>query len=604
MIMKWPTLPSEPGERRKLIVLLVSATAAIAVGFIIVPTDLGGRLITRAGYYYILTVFIAWLFFAWRVAISGRFYWRTWFRQNPWTILFLLIATAFAVWTDSFAHKLLMDDYVVQGTAWHMHATKEVGTPIRAYDYEGTWLAINTFLDKRPYFFPFLISLLHDLTGFRLANVYALNVALAFVVLACVFGLVRALTRQQRPAYIAVGLLATLPLFGQNATGASMELLSVAMMALLLVTATCFLREPSPDRLSLLVTGTVLLAQTRYESVLFVVPVCVVIVLAWFHNGRVFVSWPAVIAPLLLVPYAWHNRFLSANKYLWQLREGEDSRFALQYLAGNLEGARKFLLSTSPVQPNSVWLVLVGAAGSAWAIACLFRNPAKWRMLYGSPAISTTFLFGLAIVANLALLMFYYWSRLDEPVTARFALPLFVLLSIIAGWFMHSLELRRIPAALIVAIGLGGWLLVIGAPAYAQRIYTTSNHIMHELEWEFDQIERRPGPVFLITSKGTLPFLLQKIPVLNFEIARRRMPQIAWHMNRGTFREVLVSQMIRPSSPDGDPVVDPDDELPASFELQTLAVKRFGARWVRISRLVGVEAIEAEAVGIESPAAK
>ena len=127
---------------------------------------------------------------------------------------------------------------------------------------------------------------------------------------------------------------------------------------------------------------------------------------------------------------------------------------------------------------------------------------------------------------------------------------------------------------------------------------------MHELEWEFDQIERRQGPVFLITSKGTLPFLLQRIPVLNFEIARRRVPQIVWHMERGTFHEVLVSQMIRPSSPDGDPVVDPDDELPASFELQTLAVKRFGSRWVRISKLVRIEKAEADTVGIQSPAAK
>jgi hypothetical protein len=604
MRLKWPTLPTEPVERIKLILLLVSAAAAIALGFLMVSPDFGGRLITRAGYYYILSVFVAWLVFAWRIAASRQLIRKAWFQHNRRVILFLVTATGFAVWTDSFGHKLLMDDYVVQGTAWHMHATKEVGTPIRAYEYEGTWLAINTFLDKRPYFFPFLVSLVHDLAGYRLANVYAVNVILAFIVLACVFSTVRTLTGRQRPAYISVCLLATLPLFGQNATGASMELLSVAMMALLLVTATCYLREPSSDRLSLLVTGTVLLAQTRYESVLFVVPVCILIVFAWFRCGRVSVSWPAVIAPLLLVPYAWHNRFVTANQYLWQLREGEESRFAFQYLAGNLEGARKFLLSASAIQPNSLWLVLVGAAGTGWATIRLLKHLTRFREFYCSPAVAATFVFGLTIAANLGLLMFYYWSRLDEPVTARFALPLFVLLSIVAGWFVHSLELRRIPALRIVAIGLGVWLLVIGAPAYAQRIYTTSNHIMHELEWEFGQIERRPGPVFLITSKGTLPFLLQRIPVLNFEIARRRVPQIAWHMKQGTFREVLVSQMIRPSSADGDPVVDPDDELPASFELQTLAVKRFGARWVRISRLVGFETNEPGRLEMEPPTTK
>jgi hypothetical protein len=604
MRLKWPTLSPEPTERRKLLLLFLSAAAAMAVGFVAVSPALGARLITDAGYYYILAVFALWLFYAWRLGSTRLTHWRDWLRQNRLGILFLVAATVFAVWTDSFDHKLLMDDYVVQGTAWHMHATKEIGTPIRAYDYDGTWLTINTFLDKRPYFFPFLVSLVHDFTGYRLGNVYAVNVGLAFIILACVFSFVQLLTGRQKPAVIAVGLLATLPLFGQNVTGASMELLSVAMTALVLVAATWYLREPSSDRISFLVLGTVLLAQTRYESVLFVAPVCALIVLAWFQRGRVFVSWPAVLAPLLLVPYAWHNRFLSANKYLWQLREGEDSRFALKYLAGNLEGAWKFFLSVSTTQPNSLWLVLVGAGGAIWAILRLLRAPINWTKLYQLPAFSALLAFGLAILANLGLLMFYYWSRLDEPVTARFALPFFLLLTIIAGWFVHYLESRRLPAGRIVVIGLLAWVLVIGSPAYAQRIYTTSNLVMHELEWEFEQIHRRPGPVLLLTSKGTLPFLLQRIPVLNFEIARRRLPQIAWHLNQGTFREVIVSQMIRPTSANGDPVVDPDDELSGNFKLQTLAVKRFGSRWVRISRLERLDTPGTDLVGAQSPVAK
>src|SRR5262245_31465696 len=168
-----------------------------------------------------------------------------------------------------------------------MHLTKEVGTPIRAYDFAGTWLVIDTFLDKRPYFFTFLVSLVHDLTGYRLNNVFAVNVSLAFAVLACTFWLVRSLTGKSAPAVLAVALLATLPLFGQNATGASMELLNLAMIAILMVAATLYLREPNADRLSLLVLGAVLLAQTRYESVLFVFPVSIVILLGWFRRREV-----------------------------------------------------------------------------------------------------------------------------------------------------------------------------------------------------------------------------------------------------------------------------------------------------------------------------
>jgi hypothetical protein len=77
---------------------------------------------------------------------------------------------------------------------------------------------------------------------------------------------------------------------------------------------------------------------------------------------------------------------------------------------------------------------------------------------------------------------------------------------------------------------------------------------------------------------------------MNTNIARLRAPQIAWHMRHGTFREVLVSQTIRPTSAEGDRVVDPEDELPDSFQLEALSEKRFGARWVRLSRLTRIAA--------------
>ena len=61
--------------------------------------------------------------------------------------------------------------------------------------------------------------------------------------------------------------------------------------------------------------GTVLLAQSRYESVLFVGSAAVVIGAGWLRAGRVFLTWPALIAPLLLVPYLWQNRVLSAMRF-------------------------------------------------------------------------------------------------------------------------------------------------------------------------------------------------------------------------------------------------------------------------------------------------
>ena len=589
-VRRFPALFRSAAERPRLLAFVACAIAAVGIGFIAVPPAAAEKLIIAHGYYYIAGTFAAFAFYGWRVARTRQAVWRGWLRRPGWAGLALLGATLFAVWADEFKHKVLFDEYVLQGTAWHMHATKEIGVPIRAYDISGTWLAIDVFLDKRPYFFTFLLSLVHDLTGFRLVNAYALNMALAVLCLGLTYWLGRAMTGRRAPAVLAMALLVTMPLFGQNATGAGMEMHNLTMITVVLVAAILYLRVPDDDRLALLVLATVLLAQSRYESVLFVGPVAVIILLGWRRRGSLLLPWPAVVAPLLLVPYAWHDRIVDTKTVLWQLREGETSRFGFGYLPGNLEGAWNFYFSTSPGQPNSLWLTLLGLAGALWALVSLVR---RWcvrragRPHFGSPFVVVG-LCALAIVANVVLLMFYYWSRFDEPIAARFALPSCLLLALIVGWFVHSLDVRRLPATRMAALGLAVWFFVVAAPAYSRRIYTSQNLVMRELEWEIERVKARRGPVLLITQKATMPFLLHRISTINTSSARMRVDQLAWHMRAGTFREVLVSQVIRPTSGQGEGGVDPDETLPDGFRLETIEHKRFGARWIRISRVVEI----------------
>jgi hypothetical protein len=589
--------------RRELLLFALLSVVAIGVGFVFVTPFRAEKLIVHYGYYYILALFCAALFFGWRIWREGQAPRLGTTRQTVLIWLGLAAATGFAMWTDAFGHKVLFDEYVLQATAAHMHATKEIGTPLRAYDIAGTWLTIDTFLDKRPYFFVFLISLIHDLTGFRVANAFGLNVALTFAILGMTFWLVRTLTSRIVPAFFAVALLATMPLFGQNATGAGMEMHNLAMIAATVVVGALYLQAPDGNRLSLLVLCTALLAQSRYESVIFVVPVAVLIVIGWLRANRVLLPWLVVIAPLFFVPYAWHNRFVAAKPALWQLREGESSRFSLQYLAGNLDGAWNFFFATSRAQPNSLWLTLLGLIGIGW-VAYRF-----WRRLRSRaderaplpPVFIAAAVCSTAIAANMALLMFYYWSRLDEPVAARFALPTCWILAISAAGLVHALDLRRLPATRIAVAGLAVWLLGFGVPAYAKRLYSTQNLVTHELNWELERVHafQSKGRILLITNKALVPFLLQRISAVTIGQAQLRVGEIAWHMKQGTFRDVLVSQVIRPTSPQGDQIVDPDDQLPASFQLETLEQKRVGGRWIRISRLVDVvpkDSVRTEAV--------
>jgi hypothetical protein len=580
-------------DRRRQTLFVLSAVLALVAGFLAIAPQQAEELIRAGGYYYMAGLFAGGVFFAARVLKERRSVWMNWMRSPGWSGVVLVCATAFAIWCDPFKHKILFDEFVLQGTAFYMHATKEIGSIMRAYDIGGTWLPIDTFLDKRPYFFPFLISLLHDCTGFRVANAFVLNVLLAPLFLGLVYWLGATLASRYA-AWCAVGLLATMPLLGQQVTGAGMELHNLTMLTVVMTAALLYLRAPSDDRLSLLVFTSVLLAQSRYESVIYVGPVAAVIVAGWLRAGKILLPWAAVFAPLLLVPYAWHNRVLSAKPLLWQLNEGQTSRFSFEYLAGNLEGAWKFFFNFGPTIPNSWYLSVLGAVALVWASAMGLRWVSAARRSAVAPEVFVLGAFGAGIVANLAIIMFYYWSRLDDIMASRFALPMCLLLALLVAAMLQALTERLPNATRWAMAGLGAWTVAWCIPAAARHTYTSQNLVMQEVEWEHEQIKLRRGPLLFICNNSPIPFVLWRIPTVINGIARQRPGHLAYHLREGTFREILVAQALRPTTAQGKMGIDPDDLMPDNFRLEPVAERRFGGRSIRLSRLVSIDPISAD----------
>ena len=56
-------------------------------------------------------------------------------------------------------YKILMDDYLLAATAKEMHLTGEVAVAEFGRTIDGEFQVIQSFVDKRPWFYPFLVSL-------------------------------------------------------------------------------------------------------------------------------------------------------------------------------------------------------------------------------------------------------------------------------------------------------------------------------------------------------------------------------------------------------------------------------------------------------------
>ena len=249
----------------------------------------------------------------------------------------------------------------------------------------------------------------------------------------------------------------------------------------------------------------------------------------------------------------------------------------------------------SPELANSWWLSVMGCIAVPWLLWRAWRwarDPARGA---AEPVVVVVVAFGAGIVGNLAMLMFYYWSRLDEVIASRFALPVCLLLAVFAARLVRDLEVRRVPALRLAALGLIAWLSVWGFPAMARRPYTDQNLVMQEVDWEHEVLMSQPGPVLFVTNKSTIPFILWRIPSLISPVARLRGEQIRYHLREGTFKNVLVTQALRPTTAEGDRGIDPEDLMPDNYRLEAIAEKRFGGRWLRISRIVAIDPVNPKA---------
>lgn len=571
------------GPVAKLLAFGLTAVAAVYLGFIGIGVELAGDVVKRGGYYFVLAAFALWaagLHRLWRQRRPGDVPSR---RELAFAALAIAVPTLMAFNAEPFRSKVLYDEFVLQSTAYNMHHFRDAVTMVRGYEIGGVFLSLDNYLDKRPNFYPFLISLVHDLTGYRPANAYALNAVLFPVALALAYYLGRRL-HGARGGILAVLLLGSLPLLGQNATGSGMELLNVCMILAVAALGAAYLGRPDETRLSALVPGAVLLAQSRYESAAYVLPVAVIVLIGWWREQRVILTWPAVIAPLLLLPYALQNKVLNHTKWMWELKADQDSRFSTDYLAGNFHGIRDFLFNPTTRYANSVILSVLGLAGLGWVAWRLVRlrpRPEAWE-----PTRTTLFLTGLAACGNTVLILFYYWSNFTDPMAARFSLPLHLAFTFAVVAAGASLA-RRWPALPAVLTAVACVALAVAGSRFGQSLYSHTG--IDEIEWERRTVAGRPpGPRLVITNKSTLPWLLDKTPSILVGRAGIVADRLRFQLETGTFREILVTQSFRPSTRDGLHQMVPEDMLPAGFMLEPLAERRFGTKLTRISRLVAV----------------
>lgn len=574
-------------EDRRVVTLILIGLLAVVLGFFAVPAPAALFFITKCGYWAMLGT-VVW--FGWALYELGRI-------DRPWVearsrfslkeLLLILGCGLLLLVHEKFGFKILMDEIMLLGTSMGMHFDKQPLVPIRGHDLQGAFQLLDGRLDKRPLFHPFMVSVLHDATGYRPGNAFVLNAGLVFLLLGLVHHIGCKLVGKMG-GVLAVLLLTSLPLLAQNATGGGFELLNLVMIAATLALGMRFQANPDIASQRALLLCSVLLAQTRYESGLFLLPVGLLLLRAWWRNGRPILDWGMVFVPLLFLPAALHQKIFSANHSAWELasQPGFERPFAFEYASLNFPHWLNFFFDTTGEHSNSLVLSTLGFIALPFLLLWSVKTLREARS--GAPAAVAHALFTAGFAAHTLLMLFYFWGRFDDPVIRRLSLPLnlWLVLGVVTVAGQFSRFKWTWPALLAVTV-IG--MFSSSLPSMARHDYSLDYYVGREAEWRREFMAAHPEKDYLFIDPDALIWITHKVSATPVLQALNNKGIILFNFRNRTFTAFYAFQRYAVDPGTGRLNVQPEYDLGPDYELETVWERRFTPLTVsRISRIVSI----------------
>jgi hypothetical protein len=570
--MNEPSLAPALRDRRVWFFACISAVAG-AAGFVLIPDRFAQTLVVSTGYWFVLAAFILFVRSLWdtfrgdlaAVRDSGL-------RGFDWgSLAVVALGGTVLIVHESFGFKVVMDEVMLVGTSMSMHLDRTVITPTRGNDIQGAFIIVDGMMDKRQLFFPFLVSIIHDIAGYRPENAFVLNAALVYIFLAMVNTAGRKLAGRMA-GWLGVALFAGLPLLAQNATGAGFELLNIVMILATLLLGARFIERRDGPSFTAFCYSAMLLTQVRYESAIFLVPVAGIILWVWYREGRAIMTWPVMVLPVLMIHCALHNRIFGLRASAWQLQSkpGLTVPFALSYVPNNVVHAIGFFFGKPTDQPNSYVFSTLGCIALFFFILLAAK---KLRTLAAESPISVaTIFFAVGFAAQLGLMMCYFWGQFDDAIIRRLSLPthLWMVVSILA-------VLTQFPRPAVVRTLLGVVLLGILAqsvPSMAAHAYNQEYLAGLETAWRREFIADHPRKDYLVIDNDSILWVAHEVTSTTVEVAQQRQADMAFFMRTHTFSDIFVFQRYLIDAETGKMTIRDGDDLGPNYVLEPVRSER------------------------------
>ncbi len=554
--------------------LLLAASIAVLLALLLPQQENMARWLDHWGFYGIAGSFGLWLLsLVPRVFRPGDVC-ATVRRHAPAAALCLaLTVAAFLVSPPKF--RILNDETNLVGVAMAMYEQAEVWMPFNGLIFADSYQDLTHTFEKRPFTWPFCLFIIHSLLGYDGDNGFVLNFLACFGSLFFFHVLLRRWF-SATTATLGVLFLACYPLFVIYATSSGFEVLNVCLVIMAFLFLDRHTRAPSSQELERLTATLLLLAQCRYESVVFLLALLPVALLVTPRTELERVSPLLALFPVLLTPMAWQRVLYSSP---WKFKIGEVTHmFSTGYLLDNLAYAWRFFKGVHQ-EYATVPIVLYLALAGALLAVCTLLWRARGRDLHLKAMASA---FVLSFLGVSAILFLYAFGNLTYRVSMRLGLIFLPVLAFFAVIPAHWLA-RRWSWVPTCGLALAVTLLVLYWPVAAKNAAITELHHYRIYNGVLDFLKTTyPNRDFLLVTDAPNQFVVHRMSSVYFPYARANLTPLVHMLRQGVFKDILVAQQIDNATGTSLPV----SAMPADLPLQPVFTMPVEQTWsLRVSRI-------------------
>ncbi len=462
--------------RRGFLYFTAAMAASIFLG--IMPSiGLLKLLFQNFAYFFILVAFVIWIFLFFRIYYKKiKFF--NYHHLSGLLLSILITVIIFIISPPQF--KILSDETNLIGVSMMMFQDKETSLPIEGLYADYARPEYSKTIDKRPVLFPFLVSLIHTLSGYSPNNGFILNFILSIFSL---FFLFLFFTRLFNPFFgmLSILILSSFPVYIMSITSSGFESLNMFFIIFsFFIMYEIFIRKDI-RYIELLCATFVLLAQCRYESIIFLLLIPFFFRLPVKNEGSRY-TFCIYIMPFLFVPVFWQRRiFLNMpeiNKIGQVTFEKAEQIFSLTNLFQNFHDNIWVLLGLDPNLGFSPVIAILAIFGFYFILKRIFVTKEvdlPFKKLVASGGSSCVVLFGI--------ITSFYWGNFKIPMDNRLALIFLPYIIFCTIFCIHTLFHKRRSAHLVLSIFFLFHLLIYWPYGIQQRIINGLS-----LQYEYGQV--------------------------------------------------------------------------------------------------------------------